>query len=95
MQSQQPALPFRDDNILGICQAVGDDFGFNPLWLRIAFAALLIWQPAMVVGAYLALGLVVAFSRLLVPNRRPAAETVAALAQTADNEDSEKLAIAA
>ncbi|MDB5694146.1 MAG: hypothetical protein JWO81_3209, partial [Alphaproteobacteria bacterium] len=35
MQSPQPALPFRDDNILGICQAVGDDFGFNPLWLRI------------------------------------------------------------
>jgi phage shock protein C len=93
MQSSQPALPFRDDNILGICQAVGDDFGFNPLWLRIAFAALLIFQPAAVVGAYLGLGLVVAFSRWLVPNPRQAAETGAA--QAVRSESADEMAIAA
>jgi phage shock protein PspC (stress-responsive transcriptional regulator) len=57
------------DNLLGICNAVGEDFGFNPLWLRLALGAVFVVQPVGVVVAYLALGLVVLASRLLVPNR--------------------------
>jgi phage shock protein PspC (stress-responsive transcriptional regulator) len=76
MDSSQPALPMRDHTVLGVCEGLGEDFGFNPLWLRILFAAPLIWHPLYVVGAYLALGLVVLVSRLLVPSRRAAAPAV-------------------
>ena len=71
MQEFQPALPMRDHTVLGVCEGLGEDFGFNPIYLRIVFAALLVWQPVYVVGAYLALGLLVLVSRLLVPSRRP------------------------
>lgn len=64
-----PAAP---QNLFGICAAVGEDFGFNPLWLRLAFAGLLILNPVAVIGAYFALGAVVLLSRLLFPNRRSA-----------------------
>jgi phage shock protein C len=95
MQSPQPSLPMRDDNLLGICQALGDDFGFNPLWLRIAFACFLIWNPEIVVGVYLGLGLVVAFSRWLVPNPRTAPTDEPAGILRADNSDQAALAVAA
>lgn len=67
-------LPLRNDTILGICEAIGEDFGFNPLWLRLAFIGPLFWQPALTVAAYLALGLVVAASRYLFPRRTVAIE---------------------
>ena len=72
MQASQPNLFLRDDTLLGVCQGIGDDFGFNPLWLRIAFAAALIWNPVYDVSAYLALGAVVLVSRLIVRNPRSA-----------------------
>ena len=34
MTTQTP-LPLRNDTILGVCEAIGQDFGFNPLWLRL------------------------------------------------------------
>jgi phage shock protein PspC (stress-responsive transcriptional regulator) len=74
----------RDHTVLGVCEGLGEDFGFNPLYLRIVFAALLVWQPVYVVGVYLALGLLVLVSRLLVPTRRdarPAAQAEAASSQ--------------
>lgn len=65
-----PAAP---QNLFGICARVGEDFGFNPLWLRLAFAGALILNPVAVIGSYFALGAVVLTSRLLFPNRKPAA----------------------
>lgn len=59
-------LPLRNDTILGVCEAVGTDFGFNPNWLRLAFIAPLFFAPLASVGAYLLLGLIVAATRLLV-----------------------------
>ena len=73
MQSAQPNLLARDDTLLGVCQALGEDFGFNPQYLRAAFAIVLLWNPVAVVGAYLAAGALVALSRWLSPNPRPAA----------------------
>lgn len=77
-------LPLRGDNLLGVCEAVGQELGFNPNWLRIPFAALLFWNPAVVVGSYLGLGVIVGLTRLLLPVSRkpsvkaePVAETVA------------------
>lgn len=60
-------LPLRNDTLLGVCEAVGQDFGFNPLWLRLAFIAPLFFLPVQTVAAYLGLGLVIAASRYFFP----------------------------
>lgn len=57
------------DNLFGICAAVGREFGFNPLWLRLAFAVTFLASPEMVAGTYFALGAVVLVARLLAPRR--------------------------
>lgn len=68
----------RPDTFLGVCQAVGDDLGFNPDWLRVVIALPLLWMPLWSAGAYVALTIVVVASRLLFPARRsPAPETIA------------------
>ena len=38
-------LPLRNDTILGVCEAIGRDFGFQPLWLRLAFIVPLFFAP--------------------------------------------------
>lgn len=73
--------PFkRDDTILGVCQAIGDDFGFNPIWLRIALCVPVVFQSWYGVLAYAALGVAVLVSRLMAPV--PAAKPVETTAQT-------------
>ncbi len=57
----------RRDTFFGICEAVGQDFGFNPLWLRLAFVAPLFFFPVETFVGYFGLGLVVLASRLLFP----------------------------
>jgi phage shock protein PspC (stress-responsive transcriptional regulator) len=71
-QVNEVALPLRSHTILGVCEAVGEDFGFNPVLLRIPFAASVIYSPMLAVGAYLGLGLIVLASRLLFPRAKPA-----------------------
>lgn len=68
-QENQVALPLRNHTILGVCEAIGEDFGFNPVFLRVPFAAMVLWSPMIAFGSYLALGLVVLASRLLFPKR--------------------------
>lgn len=77
-------LPLRHDTILGVCEAIGRDFGFNPNWLRVAFAVSIYWAPALVVVAYLALGLVVAFAHWMAPTERAAPAVIAATATGVD-----------
>src|SRR4051794_32779953 len=72
MQDTDNNLLLRDDTMLGVCQGLGEDFGFNPIWLRMAFGAMLLINPIAVVGTYLGLGLLVATSRLVFPARRAA-----------------------
>lgn len=67
MTSPSEPLRTKKDNLLGICNALGEDFGFNPLWLRLALGAAFVIQPVNVVIGYLALGLVVLMSRLAFP----------------------------
>jgi phage shock protein PspC (stress-responsive transcriptional regulator) len=69
-QENQIALPLRSHTILGICEAVGEDFGFNPTFLRVPFAAIVLYSPLIAVGAYFGLGLVVLASRLLFPKAK-------------------------
>ena len=72
----QPALPLRNHNILGVCEAIGEDFGFNPVLLRVPFAASVLWSPVIAIGAYFALGAIVLLSRLLFPIGRTVAPAV-------------------
>ena len=64
----------RPHTVLGVCEAIGEDFGFNPLYLRIAFATGLFFSPMWVIASYLGLGLIVAVSRWIspVPTATPA-----------------------
>src|SRR6476620_2212695 len=78
-QDNQAALPLRSHTILGVCEAIGEDFGFNPTLLRVPFAATVLWSPTWAIVAYFALGLVVLASRLLAP--KPNAAKVEAPAE--------------
>ena len=73
-QEEQVALPLRSHTIFGVCEAIGEDFGFNPVFLRVPFAASVLWSPLIAIGAYFALGALVLVSRLLFPKAKPAAE---------------------
>lgn len=89
-------LPLRNDTILGICEALGQDFGFNANWLRVALCAALYFSPAAVIGTYLGLGVIVLASRLLFPTTvKAVAEDAPAEAVTAEANDADDLAIAA
>lgn len=87
----------RDHTLLGICEALGEDFGINPLLLRLPLAVCLLFAPLAVIGVYAGLGVIVAVSRLIAPNPRPAAaagQPEAAPARACDNDESD-MAIAA
>ena len=84
-------LPFRGDTILGVCEGIGQDLGFSPLYLRLVFASLFYFDPLMVAGSYLALGTGLALARWLYPvAAAPVAPAAAPAAPAADNEDSER-----
>ena len=69
-QENQVALPLRSHTILGVCEAIGEDFGFNPVFLRIPLAASVIWNPMLAIGTYFARGALVLVSRLLAPEAK-------------------------
>ena len=66
--TSQPNLVLRNDTILGVCEAIGRDFGFHPNWLRVALASTIYFAPVAVIGGYLAAGLVVALTRWIAPD---------------------------
>ena len=74
-QENQVALPLRNHTIFGVCEGIGEDFGFNPVLLRVPLSAMVLWSPMIAIGTYLALGLVVLASRLLFPDRKADAAT--------------------
>lgn len=94
---REPALPFRGDTFLGVCEATGEDLGFHPNWLRVPFAALILWNPAVIAAAYLSLGCVVAAARWLYPAQPrqsaqpPAVASANDAAVTAENRQTKEL----
>jgi phage shock protein PspC (stress-responsive transcriptional regulator) len=60
-QSNEP------DSLFGICQAAGEDLHINPFFLRVGLIGVLFFNPALMLAAYLSLGLVVGASRVLFP----------------------------
>ena len=83
------------DHLFGVFAAIGEDFGFDPLWLRIAFAVALLFNLEAVIGAYLALGAVVLVSRLLFRDPQVAAAAPAPVAPVAAPIEEEPLRQAA
>ena len=88
----QPALPLRSHTILGVCEAIGEDFGFNPTFLRVPLAAIVLYSPTHAIATYLALGLAVLASRLIFPKQKAA---VSKQAEPAAADDHQELAKAA
>ena len=86
-------LPLRHDTILGVCEALGRDFGFNPTWLRLAFIAPLFFSPTLTIGAYFGLAAVVGLVHWLSPDK-PASEQIVEATATVVEED-EAMPIAA
>lgn len=70
MQDREPSLLARDDTFFGVCQALGEDFGFHPNLLRVAFALPVIFAPMLVLTVYFGLGAIVLISRILAPRPR-------------------------
>ncbi|MFL6843829.1 MAG: PspC domain-containing protein [Allosphingosinicella sp.] len=85
----------RDDTLFGVCQALGEDLGFNPNWLRVALAATVLWNPVAVLGIYAALGILVVFTRWIAPTPRATAPAEAAILTEANDGEAERLPIAA
>jgi phage shock protein PspC (stress-responsive transcriptional regulator) len=79
MKTYQPAA--RTDTMLGVCQSLGEDFGFHPNILRVLFGVGLIVVPIAVIAAYVVLAVVVALNHWMFPRPWPvdaAADAVAA-----------------
>jgi phage shock protein C len=85
-------LPLRNDTILGVCEAIGRDFGFNPLWLRLAFILPLFVAPAAAIAAYLGLGLVVGLTHWFAPDKSAAEQAVEAEAMPVEEDQALPLA---
>ena len=88
-QENQVALPLRSHTILGVCEGLGEDFGFNPIFLRIPLAASVIWNPMIAIGTYFALGAIVLASRFFFPKAKAEAPATEQPAAAAANEQSE------
>lgn len=97
MPAAPARLPFRNDTLLGVCEAIGQDFGFHANWLRVAFAGTFYFSPTIVIGAYLALGALVLVSRFVFPDRLAGSSTVALANASAGHPDNceAELALAA
>jgi len=74
MSTSNTNLLLRNDTVLGVCEAIGQDFGFHPNWLRLTFASLFYFFPMAVIGTYLGMGMVVAFTRWVAPDQAAQAD---------------------
>ena len=81
-------VALRNDTLLGVCEAMGQDLGINPLWLRIPLAAGIMFSPLGMVVTYLALGVLVLVSRSFYPDRvQKSATRAQSVPATARNDD--------
>lgn len=65
--ANEQALNSNPDSLFGACQAIGQDFGFNPFFLRLGFLGLGFFSIPASIAAYALLGVGVAGSRWLFP----------------------------
>ncbi|WBO21419.1 PspC domain-containing protein [Sphingomonas abietis] len=95
--SAAPETAAKKDNLLGICHAIGEDFGFNPFLLRVSLAVAIIFSPEWTLAAYAAMGVAVLASRLLVrtPRKAKPQPSAATAVIPVPIEDGRELALAA
>lgn len=76
------------ESIFGVCAALSADFGFNPLWLRLAIGAGLMVNMEAALAAYVVLGAIVLISRVAAPDAKarqtPAVEAATPVAPAQD-----------
>ena len=68
MQPAMTNLLLRNDTIFGVCEAIGQDFGFHPNWLRVTLGSLIYFAPVAVIGGYFVAGVIVAATRWIAPD---------------------------
>ena len=86
----------KPDSLFGVCESVARDFGFNPLFLRLAFLFLGLFSIPASIGAYALLGIGVAASRWLFPaNQAADVESAQAPAHEAANQEGDRELLAA
>ena len=81
------ALPLRNDTLLGVCEALGQDFGVNPTWFRLAFIPPLFFVPLQTIAAYFAVGALVALTRKIAPTPAASTMTVEAPARVIEEDE--------
>jgi phage shock protein C len=86
----------KPDSLFGVCESIGRDFGFNPLFLRLGFLILGLFSIPASIGAYALLGIGVAASRWLFPaNPEAQAENAPDLVHEAANHGADRELLAA
>jgi phage shock protein C len=97
LRASPQKIKARDHTIVGVCEALGEDLGISPILLRIAFAAGLFFSPFGALAAYAALGALVALTRFVAPEPKPAeaAEAEAVAAEKAEAPADPEMALAA
>ena len=89
---KETALPLRNDTILGVCEALGQEFGVNANWFRFAFIAPLFFQPMLTIAVYFAVGAIIATTRWFLPRVTAQPAPVAAPATNVPVEQEEEAA---
>lgn len=64
MSNQTAPVQSPRDNLFGICHALGETFGFNPLYLRIALLVAVMLDAETALLAYFAAGIAVLVAKL-------------------------------
>jgi len=90
--NQNVPLPLRSYTLLGVCEAIGEDFGFNANYLRVPLGAIVVVNIWAALAAYVVLGLVVLASRLLFPSRKAIRAADSIQNEAANRDFEEKLA---
>lgn len=91
--SRSKSLFARHDTLFGACEAIGQDFRFNPNWLRLAVAVSLLVFPVATLVTYFGAAIVVLVSRLIFPSHEIVASVDTAPSLKGDN-DAEEIELA-
>jgi len=79
----------RPDTMLGVCQAIGEDMGISPNWIRLAFAVAFFFFPWQAALAYVGLGALAALLRKIWPDEVATTAAEVRSATAGENNDSE------
>ena len=64
MSNQTAPADSPRDNLFGICHALGETFGFNPIYLRVVLLVGVMLNAEIALGAYFAAGIAVMVAKL-------------------------------